>query len=280
MKKSTRLKRSGPRAFFLISAGLILLFTACAPLAPTRPEEPTPPAAETVLKNLAAEAASPRSFAGRGRVRFVTRDSHQNLDMVLAAAPPDRFRVQLYDFIGRPALTMVADQAGLFVLDHREKIFYRGLPTPAGVGRFLPVALSVEKLISLSMGFPPFLAHKKAETFADHDAKLWRIELFDDSGTSLERLWLTRADLQVVKIETGPRDDPTFQVLFSGFLQNGPAASRPKKISLNDPKNQSTGILEYDEIKIDPDLPPDFFRLAPPPGIKTRTMPADGDGRS
>ena len=272
-KKSTSLKTACNRSFLLLIAGLLLLAWGCAPVTPQRPGPPEAPPADYLIGKLTEENSRIKTFAGRGRGRFLTEDRHESLDLVLVAEIPDLIKIQFFDFIGRPALTLVANRTGLFALNHRENIFYKGRAGTGSLKGFLPVTMPLNELIPLTMGLVHLRDYRQAVASSDPNEALWRVELFGESGASVERLWIDRTGLQAVKMESGPLGQPDFAVSFSDFVTAEGEPSLPGKINLKNLKDAGACIIEYDEIRINPDLPDHFFQLQAPKGSKTEIIP-------
>ena len=62
-----------------------------------------------------------------------------------AAIQPEKLRLQAFDFLGRPILTITVNKNLMSYLDYRQPGFYQGPATADNLQRFLPLGLEIPK---------------------------------------------------------------------------------------------------------------------------------------
>ncbi|MEW6267641.1 MAG: DUF4292 domain-containing protein [Thermodesulfobacteriota bacterium] len=275
------MKRSGNISSNLAAVlGLgFLLASACAPLEP-RPTG-VGPTAEEVLAGLRQRQALVQTFAGRGAIRIKDARAQHYFDIMIAAAQPDRLRLQAFDFMGRPLVTLTADRNEIRFLDYGRTRMYQGPPSPLNLSRFLPLDMTVSELITLLAGGRPLKTYERAVLEAGRGlgSKTWLLSLDRSGGGLVEKVWVT-SGWRIQRVEVGPRgEEPSFRLEYDDYR---PLAGRedeaPFRITASDMKRQSELVITYQEVKINPDLPPGLFTLIPPAGVKIEAFPGPDEG--
>jgi len=276
-------KNRSHRPFRLTAVALIwlaaVILSSCAPLRP-KPERVSLPPAEALVNALRQNQARLQSFAGRGRLRFKDPWSHYSFDVTVAAVRPDRLRVQAFDLMGRPVMTLTANHEELSLLDYRQAVLYRGAATPENLSRFLPFNLRLEDVITLLAGQKPLGPFIRAEVELDRDfsGNYWRLDLVRPDGQLVDRIWMAPHSLTISRSEIGPpRQEPWFRLEFSDY-QDLAGQATPFRIFLADLKNKAETSVLYEEFRIDPALPETLFSLTSPPGIKVAPFPEHAGG--
>ncbi len=276
IKRLKSLRNLNKNLFPLIAImlGLAVMTAACVPGRPT-PSTAPPPEAETLIQMLRQRQAQMKSFAGRGSMQFKSPGYNYHFDIMTASIRPNQVRLQAYDPLGRPALTMAANQKELSSLDYREAILYQGPATAENFGRFLPLGLGISDVITLFAGSPPMTPHIRATVKAKRldNQDVWLLSLFKSGGRYVQRIWLTTTGSRALKAEIGPIDGKAILTFaFSSFQEQGGLAV-PTIIQMSDIQEDAELIIKYQEIKVNPDLPENTFSIPTPPGVQVEPLP-------
>ena len=259
-----------------LATAVILGITACAALTPRKTESLLE--AESLVRRLRARQARIRTFAGRGGMTFQQPDRKYYFDVTVVTARPDRLRIQAFDFMGRPVLIMTVNSQELSLLDYRAEVYQHGPPTQENVNRFLPLGLTVPALISLFSGGQPWPAYDRAaihrERTLGRDTVV--LSLLRPDGGWVERIWLSDPELRVDRVEMAPEGGQVEYALeLSGYGSPEGAGDEavPRNIRARDLQADSTLMIEYKEVRVNPDLPETLFTVKPPPGVTVEPMP-------
>ena len=257
---------------------VLCLAAVAAACAPTSPVTPLPlPRAETLVQRLRQRQAMIRGFIGQGRLQFKNQRSRYSFDLTVAAMRPDRLRLQTYNFLGRPVMTLTVNQKELSLLDYRKATLYRGPPTRGALGRFLPLDLNISEIISLLGGAHPISSFDQADVYRDTEVELgreyWRLSLVRPGGQVVERIWMVPPHLRVSRVEIGPPgEDALFRLNFSDYHDVADLAM-PFQIFVEDLKARNEFTIDYEELQIYFTLPDRIFSLPLPSGFKAVPFP-------
>ena len=126
-------------------------------------------------------------------------------------------------------------------------------------------------------GEPPIFPFDRLELV--HDTQLGRslkkLSLYDQKNGLVERLWILDADLSVEQVEVGPvGGPPTHRLTFDSFRQPEDPGSplRPYHITASDLKTGAEIVIDYKEVRVNPELPEHLFAQTPPAGMTVRPI--------
>ncbi|MDY6851277.1 MAG: DUF4292 domain-containing protein [Thermodesulfobacteriota bacterium] len=225
-----------------------------------------------------------QGFAGQGRLQFKNQRSRYSFDLTVAAMRPDRLRLQTYNFLGRPVMTLTVNQKELSLLDYRKATLYRGPPTRGNLGRFLPLNLDISEIISLLGGAHPISSFAQADVYRDTEFEIgrefWCLSLVRPGGHLVERIWMVPPHLRVSRVEIGPPNgDALFRLDFSDY-RDVAGLAMPFQIFVEDLKARNEFTIDYEEFQIYSTLPDRIFSLPLPPGFKAVPFPDRESGGS
>lgn len=224
-----------------------------------------PPALAALLVRHAAAAASLR---GEARVRASLEGRGGSAQQVVVAEAPDRLRLETLGPFGQPAIVFAVDLPAVALFVAEEGRVYVGPGVPRRLA-FLPRDLTIEDLVAVLLGRVPRAALAGAASGAltvlprerryQLDVPLpegggaWRIVVSADGGypVALARL--------------GADGEPRVTATFGDFRQTA-AGPFPYRIEVAEPRRGLSARVEYEEIELNPALPPGAFRLATPRG--------------
>jgi hypothetical protein len=144
----------GMRSFAGRSVVLLLLAGAagCVKRAPPPDLSPDPAA---LLAQVERTQARVDRVRGEARVKVDSPGGSVTVTQLVAAALPDRLRIDALDFFGNPAAALVADGGRFALLDLRAGVFYRGAATPENIARLVPLPIAARDLVLLLCGAAP-----------------------------------------------------------------------------------------------------------------------------
>lgn len=248
---------------------LLIGLAGCASLPPAPSPEPLP-SPDSLALRLRERQAAIQSYAGQGRLRIKSPGSLYTFDLMVAAVRPDRLRLQAFDFMGRPVLTLITDGREMSLMDYRNSTMYRGAATSENLQRLIPVDLELAQIVTLLSGGQPLSQYVRGdvERKTEMGQEMWRLTLFRPGGDLVERVWLTPPQLRVNRVEVGPaREDAWFQLDFSEY-RDVAGLPAPFHIMMADRKAQTEVTVDYEEFRINPPLPETLFLTPLPQGVK------------
>ena len=281
MKKKSKRLKNWPTDLFGLVVLLLAVCLAAASCAPTRPVVETGlPGADGLAARLRQKQKDLVRFAGKGSIEYHHGQAKYRFDFMVAAVRPDRLRLQAFDVVGRPVLTMTTDGERIDYLDYSEKKFYSGPATPDNFERLLPLGLKVSETITLLSGGQPLSAYEEARLEAETalGRETWRLSLFRTGQKQVERLWLPPNSLEVSRAEVGPPDKaPQFRLTYSDYRDtpDKPGVPLPFHIEAADRIGRDELIVDYQEIRYNPELNQNLFIQTPPPGLTAEPIPGD-----
>ena len=152
-------------------AALALATAGCLPA--TRPlPEGLPAAPAELLAEVRATQGLVARVQGEARLDVTTPQGSGSLTSFVAAERPGRLRIDSQDFFGNVLSAVAVDGGRLTLYDAREKVFYRGAPTPANVSRLLPLVLPASELATIVCGSAPLLEGRAVSVTSREDQLL------------------------------------------------------------------------------------------------------------
>ncbi|MBW2060972.1 MAG: DUF4292 domain-containing protein [Deltaproteobacteria bacterium] len=267
--KASCLKLAGSRQILL--ALLAFSFAGCASLAPVIPEPPLPEAS-ALVDHFRAQQGRIKSFVARGRLRVESPQVNYQAKITLAAVRPARFRLTAIDFFGRSMMTLASNQGEIFFLDHSRARLYRGPISQGTLKRFLPFNLKISDIITFFVGGVILSSHQEAEV-SRVEPGLWRLSLLGPNKATKERIYLDPLNRRVLRIEMSFKaEDGLMQIEFSDY-RDLEGQEIPFHIRLTDRQEKAELILDYQELKLDFELPDRLFNLSAPPGVEVIDLP-------
>jgi outer membrane lipoprotein-sorting protein len=233
------------------------------------------------------------SFSNRGRIRgklllFTNRPNRIRLDVL--SPPPFNSIVS----------TLTTDDGRFSFLDLRQRKFFEGLASACNIARLTEVPVETQALVSLLGGQAPLLVHHDSDLQMEWSSDgYYLIRIPSTRGASEElRVAPTPADFQkpwsaqrlrvldVRVVQQGielyhasldnhewtntapPQVDP--DGIEPPIPPSGPACTVevPRRISIEVKESGGDVLFRYEEVKVNPPLPPGVFTQSPPPGAE------------
>jgi outer membrane lipoprotein-sorting protein len=211
---------------------------------------------------------------GEARVKVESPGGSGTVTQLVAAARPDRLRIDALDFFGNPAAALVADGSRFALLDLREGVFYRGAATPENLARLVPLPIPARDLVLLLCGAVPIVPGVPVSIEAGDGVLRLTVEGVDrdqrldvGAGAAVHRSKVVERPGRGV----ATRD---YEVAFDRFEDRG-GRPFPGEVRLEAPGAGVRLRLSWKEIEVNGVLPEGTFTLTPPQGV--RIVDLDGE---
>ncbi len=246
----------------LIALGLAL--GACRP-GPVRAPDARPlPSAETVLRELQAQAGTRNSLRTLGRVTYFGDKGRIRLKAVLLARRPGAFRVETLSPFEEPVDVMACDGERLWLLSQNR--LHEGAATPENISRLLPLVMGPEAVVDTLLGGIPAQG-VQAHALERSEDGLWKLSLTMARGEPAVLL-VDPVKRRVQQMQLlGPNGEVKLTVKFSKFeaLPSGGALPQKIEIHLADEGAEVTIRLKAPEVNVD--VADSLFSIVAPPGM-------------
>jgi hypothetical protein len=202
--------------------------------------------------------------AGRARLRLVSPAARGSAEALAAAEKPDRLRVDVLDFFGNPAASLVAAGGRFLLVDLRRGAAWRGAATPEALERLLPVSAPVEDVVAALCGTAR-LVDGRAEARGAGGGRLGLAILAEDAEQLLE----IGAEASILSARLRRRGAPAGPDLSFELFRHRAGAYLPTEIRLE----TRTGRVEVawaGDLAVNGPPAPELFSLEPPPGVPVR----------
>ena len=256
------------RAAFVLASIALLAAAGCA----TRPvpsPSPVPPPSEADLRTAVSACHGGReNFTGRARIRVRGVDGTAALRGWITVRFPESIRLEVQDPIGRPTFFAVVDGGVLRVFDAAGQAYYRGPATAANVDRFLKIDLEpawaariLTGVAARGVAWEPSGGPSGRDPFVARttDAPPWSLTLGRDGA-------------RVTRAERAADGASGFVAEFSDFAGER-GCDFPRTIHARAVASGAEIDMIYGSVEWDRPLPPDFFVLPVPEGVRVVELP-------
>lgn len=211
----------------------------------------------------------------RGTATLSYRDAEQrgSVTQAVAVETPDRFRLEIFSLLGVAAVH-VCDGQRLAAYFPREHVVYRGVASPANLGRFTRLHVSAGQVARLLLGLPPFPFATSAAEVRRDPPDGYRLDLpRADGGRAMLRF-----DTHTRQLGGWTIADPSGHIRVAGELRDYRAVAGrwfPFTMRLSDPVAGREISLEYREVSLDPTPSAALFTLDVPDGVQEIDLDAE-----
>lgn len=244
---------------------------SCAPVRQPGITGPAPGAA-AIIERLHARRQAVKAFQLQGQVEIETRGNEVLGDHLIVGRTPSSLRADVMGPFGRPQMSLALNQDIVTVLAFGENRAFRGPASPANLGRFLGVGLDGAALYDLLSGFPPIMAHDRAEVELPAGSEVAKLTLTDSASGLVQVLDVHLADYVVNQTWIGRKGGPvSLRCEYSDFRQgaNGRVAYR---IEVSDDMGRRVSLINS-EVRINPPVHDKVFELAIPSVMNVESLP-------
>jgi len=255
---------AGIRQLRLIVIIAVPLALAACSGAVRLPEDPIEDA-DVLLATLRSKAR-PETLYLYARAEYYSDQGVRKGKLLFMAAAPDRIHVEALSPTD-DMLTLLASSGGEFVYFERGgKRCVRGTACPENTGRFLPVPMSIPRIIGLLAGQPPVIAHRAAALTLSRKTGLYELRLEDPSSGTVQVLEVDPFELDVVSATIKRKDDGLrVRSDFDGHRALGPYRV-PRKIRIRLDRHDTDLSLDVREVEADLEFKGDPFTVLCPRG--------------
>lgn len=260
---------------------LLLTLTVSCTLTPrSTPTVPAPPSIGSTLPTgqellipLTARRAQVTSLRGLARIVYKDPAEKGTARQAVAVTAPDRFRLELFSPVGIAAL-VTTDGQQLAAYLPQEKTIYRGAASPLNAARFLRVMLSASQVASFLLGLPllPWDADGGTVRF-DSESALYELTV-PMPGGGTQHLVFEQKLRRLVKWEVqNTAGHPLARMTLADYR----AVQRqefPFEIALIDLQGNQEATIYYEQVELNPPLPPTLFTLAAIAGVREANLDA------
>ncbi len=254
-------KRDRPRSLAL--AALAVALAGCPPPPPLQFTAGGPITDPRVaLDAVIARREKTHSVRGEAKVNLSTPQGSGKLTEFIAAAWPNRLRLETVSFFGNPLAVLTTDgfRFQLFDVDHNR--FTQGTASADDASRLLPVPLNAEIVVALLLGVPPLLDKRSPRLVVDEKERSYALTL--KQGEAMEVIGLDTLSLRPVWVRMNAQASPT---AFEARLEDyDPETDLPRTLELRTRDPETSVELRWRDREINATLPGETFVQQPPAG--------------
>jgi hypothetical protein len=207
--------------------------------------------------------------------RIVYKDNAQKgtARQAVAVTAPDRFRLELFSPVGIAAL-VTTDGQRLAAYLPQEKTIYRGAASPLNAARFLRVMLSATQVASLLLGLPllPWDADEGTVRF-DSESGLYELTVPMPGGGAQHFVFEGKLR-RFVRWEVQNTDGHPLARMTLADYRAVQGQEFPFEIALVDLQGNQEATIYYEQVELNPPLPPTLFTLAAIVGVQEANLDA------
>jgi outer membrane lipoprotein-sorting protein len=211
----------------------------------------------------------------RGLARIVYKDTAEKgtARQAVAVTAPDHFRLELFSPIGIAAL-VTTDGQQLAAYLPQEKTLYRGAATPRNAARFLRIMLSASQVTSLLLGLPLLPLEGDSGTVR-LDTESARYELtLPIPGGGTQHFVCDQKMRQLLSWEVQTTNGRTLARMTLADYRTVQGQEFPFEIALVDLQGNQEATIYYEQLELNPTLPPTLFTLAAVTGVQETNLDA------
>lgn len=220
------------------------------------------PDAQRILGALAERRSAVRGVRAMARLSYSSPEESRRAKQLLIAERPDRLRFEILSPFGTVFVLTAADGV-LAAWAREESTVYRGSASAENLLRYAQVDLPVPTAVDLLLGTPPLASASDRVVSADDGA----VELWQDTGRSVQVLWLTPA-LEPLRYEQRAADG---HVLLRATFAEYSAIDGVRiatQLGIELPADQRRLDIALSETEVNPVLTDAVFALETPVGSK------------
>lgn len=211
----------------------------------------------------------------RGLARIVYKDTAEKgtARQAVAVSAPDRFRLELFSPVGIAAL-VTTDGRRLAAYLPQEKTVYRGAATPRNAARFLRIMLSAHQVTSLLLGLPLLPLDVDGGTVRlDPESGHYELTV-PIPGGGTQRFVCEQKTQRLLRWEVRNGEGLLLARMTLADYRTVQGQEFPFEIALVDLQGNQEATIYYEQLELNPALPPTLFTLAPISGMRETDLDA------
>jgi hypothetical protein len=251
------------RAFALVA--LLLSVSGCqsVPTATSLPPDDLRPAA--LLRGLATRGAERHSLRGVAKVALEGPGGASRSRQILVVERPAQLRVEVQGFLNQLVAVLVSDGARFELFRAQDSSVERGDVHPGILYQVAGIPLRPEAVVGVLLGAPdlgPHLLPGPAALLSDGDV---RVDLVEEAGVGLRRLQFDPdANLRQLEVLTDT-GELAWRARFEDYRPVG-GVFFAHDIVLEFPLAEAYAEVTFQQVELNPELPPEVFGLRPAGG--------------
>jgi hypothetical protein len=213
----------------------------------------------------------------RGLARIVYKDTAEKgaARQAVAVIAPDHFRLELFSPVGIAAL-VTTDGQQLAAYLPQEKTIYRGAATPLNAARFLRVMLSASQVTSLLLGLPLLPLNGDGGTVrVDTESAHYELTLPTPGGGTQHFVYDQKMRRLLSWAVQNTEGHPVARMTLADY-RTVQGQEFPFEIALVDLQGNQEATIYYEQIELNPILPPTLFTLTAIAGVQETNLDASG----
>lgn len=243
-----------------------LLLGACVHRPPAL-VTPSAPVSSELLGRLQRNSAAFGTLDGVARVRLDRAGQSVSATQLLLVEKPDRLRLDLLSPFGQPLLQLATDGRQLAALFPADATCYRGEATDRNLQRFTRLPLQLPDLVGLLLYQVPLIAYDSESVEVQGGSSILLLRAAEGGRQEL------RFDRDLRLVEAAYFLDDVLQLRLRYGDFDGGTPPFPWTMQFEMPIQQTGAFLRFTELRLNPAIPPERFRLAPPDGFEIRELP-------
>lgn len=241
---------------FIFVAGLILPLTGCGWL--IKPPEDQPQARHYIETATALNSGLNR-YKGLAQAHLHTQSQSIKGRIALAAAAPNRMRVEWLSAMGQPLTSLAGDGEIITVISHAEGKRYQLPQLRTALERMVHIPIGIEELLSILAGRPPLPDHTAAQ-MDPRDARGETILIKNRWRVRVARLHVDRSNGRIKLLEAyDDQGSGRYQVEWRQWRTLGDYTLPKQVIIRTSSKNVLTLVM--DRFWPDAEVAPEMFIL-------------------
>jgi hypothetical protein len=254
----------------LVSLVLALALGACGGV--PRPRDAIRDATE-MMRLLGQIRGQARSLRARGKADHFGPDGRVRGTVYIFVEADGRLRFEALTPLDTPAATLASDGTTFTLLDARERTWYTGPARPCNIARLLQIPMEGRDVAAILLGGTPIIAHDRSRLEWDDDG-FYALTL--ERGAVRQRIEIAPDRRRLDVLRSVVRDDRG--VVWELEHEDHARISGvpfPKKIHFVNAREDADVLVQYQDVDLNPELPPDAWSVAAPEGMPQRRVQCD-----
>jgi outer membrane lipoprotein-sorting protein len=224
-----------------------------------------------LLSLLTARRAHITSLRGLARIVYKDTAEKGTARQAVAVTAPDHFRLELFSPVGIAAL-VTTDGQQLAAYLPQEKTVYRGAATPRNAARFLRIMLSASQVTSLLFGLPLLpLGVDGGTVRLDTESAHYELTV-PIPGGGTQKFVHEQKTRRLMRWEVRSEEGLLLAHMTLADYRTVQGQEFPCEIALVDLQGNQEATIYYEQLELNPTLPPTLFTLAPIAGVQETNL--------
>ncbi len=247
----------------MIYACVLLLANSCAREMVTL--EPADLPVSLIVEELTEKRSQLFSFRAAGTLRVEGLKQRLSGRAFILSRMPQSLRLEILNFFGQPALYLVSDGNHFLFWEPGSDRAYKGFALGNTLRSLINFPLEDKKILFLLAGIVPDGNYQDAQLFKVQNTDNLMLQLADETGQLIQRVWLEEGDFAVTKIQRLRGNSLELEASFTDFVAID-GSLYPSKLWIK--ADEILLTLSYKQFEINEPLQEETFQLILPEGIE------------